>query len=134
MSTYALDTNIISYLLKGDKNTAARIAQETERGSDVVIPPIVYYEIKRGLLAVGATKKMQVFEKLCASTVVGEIDRAVLDVAAAAHAALRKAGTPVDDADLLIGAYCIRNVYILVTNNTKHFAVIDGLKHVNWVD
>lgn len=133
MITFALDTNIISYLLKGDKNIAARIAQETERGNDVIIPPIVYYEIKRGLLAVNATRQMQVFEKLCASTVVGEIDRAVLDVAANTHATLRKAGTPVDDADILIAAYCIRNVYTLVTNNTKHFEVIDGLKHVNWV-
>lgn len=133
MTTFALDTNIISYLIKGNKDISARIARETARGNEIVIPPIVYFEIKRGLLAIGATKQMQMFDKLCENTMVGELDRAVLDVAANTYATLRQAGQPVEDSDILIAAYCIRNVYTLVTNNVKHFEAIDGLKFVNWV-
>ncbi|MCL1852259.1 MAG: PIN domain-containing protein [Peptococcaceae bacterium] len=131
MSILALDSNIISYLLKGDENIADRIEKETGDGHEIVIPPIVYYEIKRGLLASNASKKMKIFETLCVDTIVGEIDRAVLDVAATIHADLRKAGTPLDDADILIAAYCVRNEYILITHNTKHFEVIDGLEHTD---
>jgi predicted nucleic acid-binding protein len=35
---------------------------------------------------------------------------------------------------LLIGAYCIKKGFTLVTNNVKHFSIIDGLHVINWVD
>lgn len=56
MITYALDSNIVSYLLKRDIQTWKRYNQEADAGKECVIPPIVYYEVKRGLLAVDATK------------------------------------------------------------------------------
>ncbi|MGL5891095.1 MAG: type II toxin-antitoxin system tRNA(fMet)-specific endonuclease VapC [Bacteroidia bacterium] len=47
-------------------------------------------------------------------------------------ARLRKAGTPVDDFDLLIGASAITHNLILVTNNTTHFKRIKGIKVEDW--
>ena len=49
-------------------------------------------------------------------------------------ARLRKAGTPVDDFDLLIGATAVANKMILVTNNFKHFDRIDGIDLINWAE
>jgi tRNA(fMet)-specific endonuclease VapC len=57
MITYALDTNIISYMLKKDPLVCRRFLKESEAGHECIIPPIVYYEIKRGLLAALATAK-----------------------------------------------------------------------------
>ncbi|GBU25085.1 hypothetical protein R83H12_01724 [Fibrobacteria bacterium R8-3-H12] len=37
MSCYALDTNIISYLLRGDKKLQERIYYEVKKGESVVI-------------------------------------------------------------------------------------------------
>ena len=48
---YVLDTNIVSYILKGDADVVTRYRQAFDVGDDIVIPPIVFYEIQRGLLA-----------------------------------------------------------------------------------
>ena len=46
---------------------------------------------------------------------------------------LRKLGKPVNDEfDLLIGVTSVENKLILVTDNTKHFENIAGIKLENW--
>jgi tRNA(fMet)-specific endonuclease VapC len=47
-------------------------------------------------------------------------------------ARLRKAGTPIDEFDLLIGVTSITHNLILVTNNTEHFKRIDGIALEDW--
>jgi len=49
MTKYALDTNIIFYYLKGSTKLIDRINNEVKDDS-IIIPPIVYYEIKKWLL------------------------------------------------------------------------------------
>lgn len=133
MTTYALDTNIISYILKGDQNLIDRYRKENDAGNICKIPPIVYYEIKRGLLFSGATTKAKIFDGLCRQFDVGRMTIPVWNEAAQIYAANRHQGKTVEDADLLIAAFCTANNFVLVTNNTKHFDGIDGLKIENWV-
>jgi tRNA(fMet)-specific endonuclease VapC len=46
---------------------------------------------------------------------------------------LRKIGKPMNDEfDLLIGVTSVENKLILVTDNTKHFENISGIKLENW--
>lgn len=134
MNRYALDSNIVSYLLKKNRNVAARIDKEVTAGNEIIIPPIVYYEVKRGLLYADANSQMSMFMEFCAENEIGSIDRAVLDIAADIYVALRSAGIGTEDADILIAAYCIANGYTLVTHNTRHFEGIDGLKIVDWYE
>jgi tRNA(fMet)-specific endonuclease VapC len=47
-------------------------------------------------------------------------------------ASLKKSGTLLDDFDLIIASCAMTNNLTLVTNNTKHFSRIDGLKLTNW--
>ena len=55
MSAYALDADIISYLLKKDAKVSRRVSEKAKNGDVIVIPPIAFYEVRRGLLAVNAT-------------------------------------------------------------------------------
>jgi predicted nucleic acid-binding protein len=55
MTTYALDTNIISFILRGNAGIIRSYQKANDAGQIFIIPAIVYYEIRRGLLAVGAT-------------------------------------------------------------------------------
>jgi tRNA(fMet)-specific endonuclease VapC len=57
-----------------------------------------------------------------------------LDLYAKEKARLRKAGTPVDDFDLLIGATAVMQNLIMVTNNTEHFTNIKGIELENWAE
>jgi predicted nucleic acid-binding protein len=90
-------------------------------GVNVVIPPMVYFEVKRWLLITGASAKERVFERIYSYSGIGSIDKDMLDAASF-------------DADILIAAFCVAHEYALVTNNTKHFKDIKNLKVVNWPD
>lgn len=129
---YALDTNIISYVLKDDESVINRYRQESINGNEYVMPIIVFYEIERWLLELGAKNKQAMFEEMCKTIPLGEFDKNVWIKAAELYVQTRKIGKPTGDADLLIAAYCIINDYTLVTNNTKDFERIDGVKLVNW--
>ncbi len=45
---------------------------------------------------------------------------------------LRRAGIPLDEFDLLIGATAVAHNLILVTNNTAHFERIKGIQLEDW--
>ena len=47
-------------------------------------------------------------------------------------ASLEKAGTPLDDFDLIIASCALAHNLTLVTNNVKHFNRIEGMKITNW--
>jgi predicted nucleic acid-binding protein len=134
MSRYALDTNIISFLLRGDRQVQEKISRETERGSEVIIPPIAYYEVKRGLINHHAPVKLSAFEQLCAILVVDEMDVETLDIAAGIYAALKRSGRVIEESDIFIAATCLAHGYTLVSDNTRHFERIENLHLVNWVD
>jgi len=131
---YALDSNIISYALRGDERIRRKMSDTTEAGNTLVMPHVVYYEVKRWLLELGATTKQRIFEQLVNSDFeLGLLDKAVWDRASSIYVEARRKGRPIDDdADILIAAFCIVNGYTLVTNNGRHFEHIDGLKFVNW--
>ena len=55
-----------------------------------------------------------------------------LDLFAKEKARLQKAGTPIDDFDLLIGVTSVTHKLTMVTNNTNHFKRISGIKLEDW--
>ena len=139
--TYALDTNILSFLLRRDKNqdVTRRFREEiTERGNYYTIPPLSYYEVFWLLLRKGASAQIRMFNDLrdgsCASL---DISEAEVVKAAEIRAYLEERGTPIGeegngDADIFIAAHCIVHGYTLVTDNVNDFGKIDDLKFVNW--
>ena len=132
--TYALDTNILSYILNGNAFLDERLIAVTKSGNKVIIPLIVYYEARRGLLSNNATKKMRLFEKLCAKLDINDLTKSDINTAAIIYNKHKRAGMLIDDADILIAAQCINNNYTLVTNNVKHFISIERLTFVNWME
>ena len=131
---YALDTNIISHILRGDKGVKQRWRQEESEGNRSVIPLMVYYEIRRGLLANDANNKMHAFEELCAVLGINDLTVADTNKASNIYAIHKKKGTLIDDTDILIAAQCITHRYTLVTHNFRHFERIEGLQLVDWVE
>ena len=130
---YALDTNIISYILNGNTELDEKLIDAINSGVKIIIPLMVYYEARRGLKANNAVNKLRIFDKLCSRLNITGLTKADMNTAADIYAERKRAGTIIDDGDLLIAAQCVTNNYILVTNNTKHFQNIDGLTLENWV-
>jgi tRNA(fMet)-specific endonuclease VapC len=55
-----------------------------------------------------------------------------LDLYAKEKSRLRKAGTPTDDFDLLIGVTSVTHNLTMVTNNSDHFKRIKGITIEDW--
>ena len=58
MSVFALDSNIVSFYLRGNTSVIENIEKAINDDHTIVITPIAYYEVKRGLLLIGATKQL----------------------------------------------------------------------------
>ncbi len=140
--TYALDTNIISDLLKaGSKvTTRLRAVQETDI---VALTPVSWFEVLRGrmasvLTAADETQLMTAFKRF-------EADREGLDEFPAldfipevgdyfdrlrVNKKLKKVGRE----DLLIACFALAHNATLVTRNLKDFRLVPGLVVENWAD
>ena len=132
---YALDSNIISHILRNEESILKRYKQELIQDREFIIPPIVFYEIQRGLLAKNMLNRLKNFEDFCKDNKIGEFTVPVWQKAAQIYAELSKQGKPIGgkfDGDVFIAAYCIINNYTLITNNKDHFNRIDGLNFINW--
>jgi predicted nucleic acid-binding protein len=132
MNIFVLDTNIISYYLKGRREVVQNIEEALSAGNELIIAPIVYYEVKRGLIAVNSQKLLKEFNDLCEVFGVGRLDNSILDDAIDIYVEQRKAGRTPEDADIFIAAFCKRHGFTLVTHNMKHFASITGLNVLDW--
>jgi len=136
---YALDANTISFFLRGEGNVDSNFREKiVEAENPYVIPFIVAYEIRRWLLD-RPTKLLKAFtlqfDALFESVKdKAEIPGAVWDKAVDIYIMLKQRGQLIEDADILIAAYCIHNGYTLVTDNIDDFLRIDGLELTNWKD
>lgn len=132
--TYALDTNIIIQLLRNDSVVCSSRNTALMRGDDLIIPPIVNYEMRRGFYYRSAPIKEKLYRSLCDQYLCGEMTPNVWDRGARLYADLRNSGLLIDDADILISSFCFVNDYALVTSNTRHFERINGLQIENWAE
>ncbi len=130
--TYFLDTNIISYLLKGNAAVLKKLDDLAENDNEFRIPSIAYYEIMRGLLASRATTKLTRFLNFIKQIGIVELKCSTLDLAAKIYAELKKTGGIIEDDDIFIGATALENDAILVTNNERHLGRIKNLKVEIW--
>ncbi|MBN1964136.1 MAG: hypothetical protein JW910_05795 [Anaerolineae bacterium] len=67
MTLYVQDTNIISFYLRNEAGILEQVDQVLAGPDELLICPVVWYEVRRGLLATGATRRMADFEELIAT-------------------------------------------------------------------
>jgi tRNA(fMet)-specific endonuclease VapC len=129
---YTLDTNCVSQILNGQQIPLNHLRKALLAGDDVILNAICYYEIKRGLVLPTFQRKLQIFEQLVRKHGLLNLDKTALDEAIDIYQDLRRKGTPLEDADLLMGAVARANGATLVTHNTRHFQRIVELSLGDW--
>ena len=60
-------------------------------------------------------------------------DRTAAEAFGSIRAELERAGTPLAEPELRIGAIALTNNLTVVTGNVRHFARIPGLQVENWI-
>ncbi len=129
MRKYLLDTNIISYYLKGFESLKEKITENIDLLS---ISTISYYEIVSGLQSINAKRRIVEFEKFCELIDIINLDKASISASCKIYSALKKSGKLIDDIDILIAGIALSNNLVMVTDNTGHFERIEEFKVENW--
>ncbi len=129
---YLLDTNICIYAINQRSDTVVERLKREGR-SNLTTSVLVAAE-----LAFGAEKsnrgetKQQLLLFLSGLQVLPWSESAIWHYARQ-RKLLKEAGTPIGEMDLLIASQALGEDLTLVTNNTREFERIEGLKLENWV-
>ena len=131
---YMLDTNICIYSIKHKPEQVFLRFQEHEP-ADICISSVTYAELVHGV------EKSQAIEKnrLALALLLSNIEILNFDANAAEsygkiRADLEKQGTPIGPLDMMIAGHAKSLNYTVVTNNTKEFNRVPGLKIENWAE
>ena len=130
MIRHLLDTDIASYLIKG------RLAPTLPPGialESVAVSVITKAEILYGLARLQPSSALHhnvgVFFR---SLKVLPWDEPAAERYAIERVRLESAGTPIGLFDTMIAAHALAAGVVLVTNNTRHFSRVSGLRIENW--
>ena len=127
---YMLDTDTVSYLLRGFGKVGARLLQH--QPSQCCISSISLAELRFGAAKRKSKKLDAIIEAFASSINVMPFDDKAASVFGNIAAALVSKGTPIGDFDTLIAAHARSLGLILVTNNDRHFQLVKGLRTENW--
>ena len=132
---YLLDTNICIYAMKHHPNVLRRMQQARHEG--LCVSAIVAAELAFGVArsALEYREKNQTsLKRFLAAMSVQPWPADAIWVYGEQRQALKQAGTPIGELDLLIASHAQTLGLTLVTNNTREFERIEGLKLENWVN
>ncbi|MEA2822068.1 MAG: tRNA(fMet)-specific endonuclease VapC [Bradyrhizobium sp.] len=132
MLTYMLDTNVCIYVMT--KRSLDLLEKFNSLAEQLCISSITL-----GELHYGAEKSTRRVDNLTAiEHFVARLEVLAFEAKAAAHygqlrAELERAGTPCGPHDMQIGGHARSEGLIVVTNNTREFSRMPGVRAENWV-
>lgn len=128
---YLLDTDTIIFSLKGhpevEKNLRVHFYDPIK--TTVITLMELYYGAYKSEKVASNLAKIKTLEHSLEVVSPG-IESA--EIFGLLKAELQKEGSPLDDFDLIIASCALAYNLVLVTNNTKHFQRLQGLKLTNW--
>lgn len=125
-----LDTDTVSYALRGHGNAGARILEH--RPSEICVSSITVAELRYGAARRNSARLHKLIDAFVSNVSVLAFDERCANDFGRLAAELSGRGTPIGDFDVLIAAHAMAAEATLVTNNIKHFKRIRGLKLENW--
>jgi tRNA(fMet)-specific endonuclease VapC len=130
MPEFMLDTDTVSWALRGQGTVPAHLL--SRRPSQICISSITLAELRFGADAKASRTLRRLIDAFVRPIEVLPFDQASADRFGVVAAALARRGEPIGTFDTLIAAHALACGTTLVTNNTKHFQRVGGLKLANW--
>ena len=131
MTRFMLDTDTVSFALRGHGNVGAELARRAP--SELCVSAITVAELRFGADRRRSKKIHAAIQAFVSAVQVMPFDVAAADRFGAVATALADSGVPIGQMDTLIASHALAVTAILVTNNQKHFAKVRGLHLDNWV-
>jgi len=131
MTLFMLDTDTVSFALRGIGEVAANIASHSR--SELCLSAITVAELRFGADKRQSHKIHQTIDAFLSGVEVLAFDAVAASTFGTIAAALASAGAPIGQMDTLIASHALSVKAILVTNNQKHHSKVPGLKLGNWM-
>ena len=127
---FILDTDTVSFALRGVGNVGAALL--SRRPSQVCVSSLTVAELRYGAERRRSRKLSSLIDQFMSAMTVAPFDQAAADEFGAVAGALARRGVPIGQIDTLIAAHALSLGVVLVTNNTRHFSRVKGLRVDNW--
>lgn len=131
---YMLDTNICIYAIK---HKPEKVFSELKKHdpSEICISSVTYAELTYGVEKSQAVEQNRVaLALLLAGIEIMDFDSSAAESYGKVRSDLEKKGKLIGPLDMLIAGHAKALGYTVVTNNTKEFIRVDGLKLENWAE
>lgn len=128
---YLIDTDIVVFAIKGNQMVLERLEQLAV--SDWSISSITAFEVQKGIEANPKSKSSARAALFLAALEPKALGKDSAIAAARVHQELKAKGITIGTADELLAGQAIALGATIVTNNTKHFDKVTGLKRENWL-
>ena len=127
---YMLDTDSVSFALRGRGNVGTRILDH--KPSELCISVITLGELRFGAHKRDSKKLHKLIDTFTESVAPQDFDVDAADEYGRLASALAQRGVPIGSFDAMIAAHALARKLTLVTNDEKHFRRVPGLKIENW--
>lgn len=132
IAQYLLDTNICIYVIK--RRPPQVLDRFNEHAASLAVSAMTVAELYFGV----ENSQQKERNRREVEDFLSRLEILEYGARAASHfgeikAALRRQGTPIGEADIHIAAHARSLGMVLVTNNTREFERVEGLRVQNWV-
>ena len=131
MTRFLLDSDVLIRVIRRHPGSLARLKSLPQESWS--ISAMTAYEIQKGISKNPNSTSNLIARELLRLSRIEAIGERVADRAAKIHADLKSSGITIGTADEFIAAQALEVDATLVTNNTKHFERVPGLKLESWL-
>ena len=128
---FMLDTDSVSFVLRGQGAVGSNLT--TRAPSEICLSAMSLSELRFGAEKRRSKRLHRLIDTFTATVEVVAFDATAAAVFGKLSAGLESRGKPIGTLDTLIAAHAMALNIILVTNNTRHFGRVAGLKTLSWL-
>ena len=128
---YMLDTDICIYTINERPSAVLRAFREFQ-GAGLGVSSVTAAELFYGVARTASPRNLEALRRFLATLEVAPFDEQAAELSGSLRAWLTAQGTPIGPYDTLIAAHAHALGATLVSNNTREFARVPGLKLENW--
>ncbi len=132
---YVVDTDIVIAYFRGNPGVVDKFLNI--QSENIFISAMTKAELLIGpknLKGKRAVNSLKIIEEFIGFITVLPFDSGCADVFAEISFSLKKSGSIIGDADIIIAATAIKNNSTLVTHNQKHFSRVKKLPCIDWFE
>ena len=129
---FMLDTNLCLYAIK-HRPPEVIAALRAHESAGLGLSSVTVAELYFGVAKSGSARNLSALEQFLAPLELADFDRSAAASYGPLRAAMEAAGAPIGPLDTQIAAHALALGVTLVSNNTREFARVPGLRLENWL-